>query len=775
MTPLISTINSYIYNQTVTPGANGYASSITITANGDLVAGTMTALDVGVGISGATIVNEVGGELQSHGNNYTVILQSSAQFINDGVIKNRGLDAQAGGYILNNGLISGYGAAGVGMNGVVLTSANLTNRSNILASHDGVLATNGVDISNHGKIQGGFAGVELEHGGAIGNAIYIVGGTYGVLLDDGGFVGSANLIAGGTDAVLNKAGALVLNVYPLQTRFSGGVVDEAGTGVINLQVPYSGDLNLGGTFSGFETVNFLAGSNWTLEGNISELAAGETINGFTAGENIQLDGFGATGDTYVSGTGLILADGTEYETIGITGSLVTANFIVSNMQSASVISFVEGSVAPAGDSTIPSGSTVSTPIIGMGSSESASSGATVKNPVISGGTLELAAGSTVIGNINFSGDTGKLILDGNIGVGTTIVGFAPGDSIEFKGVAFSSADTVSVATPGVLDIHTAGGDYYIAIEGAYVGEKGFTLVSDPGNLTLEEYPTCFASGTRISTARGEIAVEDLHIGDLVKTLHAGMQKIKWIGHRSYAAPFVNHANVLPICLRQSAIAPNVPARDLWVSPGHAICIDDMLIHASRLVNGVSIFQAESVESVTYYHIELEHHEVLLAENCPAESFMGEVFRRQFQNFEEFYARYPGELAPENMCLARLEDGFALSAIQRRLAARAQIAQPAELGALIGHVDKITEDRCIGWARNANAPDVPVYVDIFDDKNIRIGRVLANMFRADVKQAGFGAGYHGFEFLLPEGHAGGLSFRRAADGVVLGEARRAMAA
>ncbi len=244
-----------------------------------------------------------------------------------------------------------------------------------------------------------------------------------------------------------------------------------------------------------------------------------------------------------------------------------------------------------------------------------------------------------------------------------------------------------------------------------------------------------------------------------------MQKVKWIGKRGYAAPFANHAKVLPICIKANALACNVPARDLFVSPGHAICIDGVLIHAARLVNGVSIFQLSSVEQVMYYHIELEGHEVVFAENCPAETYMGEYFRRQFHNAAEFAQLYPGEAAPEAICLPRLDSGFQLHAIQSRIARRAGIAEATELGGLQGYIDEFTPFSVSGWARNAGAPEAPVCLDISSDGR-RVGRVVANIFRQDVCDAGFGSGFHGFEFTFPSEAGGVIMVARAIDGAFL---------
>jgi hypothetical protein len=54
-------------------------------------------------------------------------------------------------------------------------------------------------------------------------------------------------------------------------------------------------------------------------------------------------------------------------------------------------------------------------------------------------------------------------------------------------------------------------------------------------------------------------------------------------------------------------------------------------------------------------------------------------------------------------------------------------------------------------------------------------VLADMFRQDVRDAGFGAGYHGFECAIPADAAGEITVARAADGAALAPAYAAQAA
>jgi Hint domain len=53
------------------------------------------------------------------------------------------------------------------------------------------------------------------------------------------------------------------------------------------------------------------------------------------------------------------------------------------------------------------------------------------------------------------------------------------------------------------------------------------------------------------------------------------------------------------------------------------------------VNGSSIIRETNVVgSFTYYHIELSDHSIIFAENTPAETFIDNVERLTFENWEE---------------------------------------------------------------------------------------------------------------------------------------------
>ena len=153
-------------------------------------------------------------------------------------------------------------------------------------------------------------------------------------------------------------------------------------------------------------------------------------------------------------------------------------------------------------------------------------------------------------------------------------------------------------------------------------------------------PICFMPSTNVRTPAGEVAVKDLKIGDLVQTYDGRSVPVRWIGRQTVASRFSDELH-LPIRVKAEAIGENVPCRDLLVSPDHALLVGDVLIHAGALVNGTSIVRERNVPVLfTYYHVEVDDHSLIVAENTPAETFVDNVDRANFDNWHEYQALYP---------------------------------------------------------------------------------------------------------------------------------------
>ena len=151
-----------------------------------------------------------------------------------------------------------------------------------------------------------------------------------------------------------------------------------------------------------------------------------------------------------------------------------------------------------------------------------------------------------------------------------------------------------------------------------------------------EAPVCFTTGTRIAAIRGgrivQVPVEALCVGDIALTATGDHRPIRWIGRRrivpaEHRAPSDQWpVRVLAGAFGVDADGAAVPARDLRLSPGHPVLVggdadhrEGMLVPIMCLVNGTSIAR-EAVAEVVYWHVELDRHDLLLAEGLPAESY-----------------------------------------------------------------------------------------------------------------------------------------------------------
>ncbi len=138
---------------------------------------------------------------------------------------------------------------------------------------------------------------------------------------------------------------------------------------------------------------------------------------------------------------------------------------------------------------------------------------------------------------------------------------------------------------------------------------------------------CFLRGTHIETASGLQRIEELSVGDRVRTKDHGFQPIRWIGASTCAAK----GEMAPILIRKGALGNE---RDLKVSPNHRMLLADwraemlfgepeVLAPAKALVNDHSIMRAEGGEA-QYFHMMFDQHEIVFSEGVASESFYPEA-------------------------------------------------------------------------------------------------------------------------------------------------------
>ncbi len=246
------------------------------------------------------------------------------------------------------------------------------------------------------------------------------------------------------------------------------------------------------------------------------------------------------------------------------------------------------------------------------------------------------------------------------------------------GGAFSAPTTYDgLAASAVADVN---GDGKMDLVGSGffhmmpAGESESVVVALAGP---DEPAVCYAAGTRILTRQGEVAVEALREGDEVMTLLGqGFAAVTWLGHhRMNLKTHPNPRAVQPVRILAGAFGPGRPARDLRVSPGHALYVDGVLIQAERLVNGATVRREEACETVVYWHVELERHDVLVAEGLPAESYLDTGNRTAFVGGGDYVQLHP-DFAPRHSaetCAPMVHEGVRLEAVKARLLRRAQEA------------------------------------------------------------------------------------------------------
>jgi hypothetical protein len=300
-----------------------------------------------------------------------------------------------------------------------------------------------------------------------------------------------------------------------------------------------------------------------------------------------------------------------------------------------------------------------------------------------GGTINFGTNANLssTNSFNFEGvNNGHLEItspnDFQNGWSYPVSNFGPGDSIQFGTSFFTPGTYTNVYDPTAhtltIPIPTGSGSYVFH---NFSLAAGAPATFDVTSTTVTDV-TCFAAGTRILTNRGEVAVEKLAIGDLVVSSSGRARPIKWLGHREvnfWALP--NPRSAFPIRIAQHAFGTNRPSQDLYLSSGHSVCVDlcgEVLIPVGNLVNGATIAQVEC-DTVTYWHVELDTHDVLIANNLPAESYLAMGNRGYF---EERGGLLPATLEGRSrthadFCRPVVTEGPVLAFVRQRLLARAE--------------------------------------------------------------------------------------------------------
>ena len=634
------------------------AISATITNAGGTIAavGAGAHVDIGFGTSIA------GGTLSASGGGVLQVINNANGNILDGTAASGPVTITAGTTLQLN-------------DGSALELAGTASSAGVIVNHGTIALDATTDLT---QLTGHGGGTTMLTGGgqitlsdSANNRIG--GGDFGTVFDN---VDNTISGAGVIDSI---AGRLSL------TNEAAGIIDATGTNnALSVQ-------NIGVTNKGLLEDTGQAGLT-LADATITNVSG--TISAAGSGAHVDLvnNGIGATtivgGMLATSGGGVLdVANGTlsldgSQGAVTIAGALSGAGTLAL---SAGTSLFTSGATLATAGLSVASGAQaeIATPLTFAGS---LGNNGTVALDGAS--TLELSGTVGGSGAISFSpGASATLQLDATAlpagqSLANAVGGFAGGDTIDLRGLAFAGNTMPSFnSADGVLTV-TEGGVTDTLTLTSTSATSGFSLMADAAGGT--EVVVCFATGTRIRTSCSEVAVEELAVGDFVVTASNEHRPIRWIGHRALSGRENGRACALPhdqqpIRIRsgafgRDAFGADLPRRDLTLSPGHPVLVGadadgegGVLVPIMCLVNGTTISRVP-VPSVTYWHVELDAHDILLAEGMPAESYLDWGDRAFFSDAPDHALANPNFVVPGSglRCRPVALDGPLVEAERRRL-------------------------------------------------------------------------------------------------------------
>jgi hypothetical protein len=613
-----------------------YGIAITSATGSVLNEGTVSGSNIGVELADGGTINNTGATALIYGAGTGVVFNTQAGTINNtGTISAQGVAAffDGGAYINNQNVITG-GEIGVaiGGGGTVMNTGSIFSTSYSSAAYYAIYITGPqATIINSGTA----ALISSAKGGVF------VGSTLGVIVNDGTIVSTSGDGTAVTiyESVASSGSFTVQNNGP-----AGYIAGYDGIKVTNL----SATVDNTGTIIGARAV----GVDLEAGGTVSNTGTQAVI--FGNGTGVEIGGASAV----VTNAGVL--SGGAYA-VNLQGT--TSNVLIADVGAE----FIGGVAATAG----------STNTLEL-----------AQGPAAGPGTL-YGIGSQFTGftTIDFDAGTSWTLGGNNAGLaaGEVINGFTFGDTIDLAPSIISlvarrldSADLTESFSNNTLTLFSGGVEFATLNlnELTTTNSENFEVFSDGnGGTDIVMDMPCFCTGTKILTPTGEVNVEDLQVGDTVITVRNNgpvTGRVTWTGRRSLdIARHLNPDAMHPIRIIAGAFAPGLPERDLRVSPHHALYIGGALMEAISLVNGATVIQEFETRFVTYHHIALESHDVILAEGLPAETYLETGSRNMFEG-ESSMALHPNFqiLGDADFCAPMIRDGAKLEAARAHLLTRA---------------------------------------------------------------------------------------------------------
>ena len=737
---------SFTLLQTAAPGTliRGVAFAPTATASVTQIASTVT-ISGGVSSGGLVVQNPGNLVVQSGGTiSGTTLLSGATATISSG-------GSELAGFVAHGATETVLGsAAGDIIDGVqtlaagtaVVIGETIENGGTVNVTTPGAIASS-VVVNSGGTLN--------VSGRAFATNAVINGGALVLATNDATVASSIAFSATGDQLVVSSASVAGAGITGVISNFgSTDVIDERGVGAgARFSTTISGGNVVAVLSSGGVTESFAFAGSSGVTGAAYASGLSTVADGSGGTEIIYTPPTAVviTVSSGVTSSGLLVTSGNSV-VVQSGGTIVNTTIQAGGSAVISVGATDSGATILSGGFEIVSGSAIGDKIYGIQDVTTGASGGTLPatvsgETVFNGGTLELylkpdTATNTIVssggvmvmsGNVSGTNTTleagaylalqspkatlsGGLVFQGAatvafttntsagfgagaVGSGTTVLsgyalisGFGAGDVIDETLISSGSA-VLTTTTSGGNTIETiTGGTYpqYFVFSGTNIASHIQMIGDGTGGVELA-YLACFATGTRIAVPGGQRAVEEIAAGDVVTLATGGWSKVVWAGRRTL--DLRRHARpeqAQPILIEASAIADGVPARDLLVSPDHAIFLDGHLIPAKALQNGASIRQLD-LSRVTYHHIELVTHGVVLAEGLAAESYLETGNRNAFEGHEDSLILHPDFAQTQREqtgCAPFAESGAVVEAVRTRLLERAALTLGDDPELLIIH-------------------------------------------------------------------------------------------
>jgi hypothetical protein len=512
---------------------------------------------------------------------------------------------------------------------------------------------------------------------------------YGVQGSPSAYINFGFVIQGNNDTLINNGTVFGQRIGVYVTGAGDSVINAAGKNITATRAGQAGVnfYNDIGTVTNFGTISGFANPTPNYGGNAIELRHGGLVTNFgtlTGGGVLVRNGLGTAVNSGVI-LGSAVYGGIYFYNGGtvtnLAGGVISANGATSSYEGAPPY----GVVIHGGPGTVTNAGTIDGNASADGNAVLLAPGYQNRVTVdpgavfigaVNGGTaadatLELASTSSIgtlsgfgtqftnFGTINFD-TSASWLLEANTAISSAkINGFVESDTIDITGFTATSITTLTGNTGIVLT--DAANDHVTLSFGGSIGNFGF--VDGPSGTELTTI--CFCVGTLIDTPDGEVPVQTLKAGDMVLTAHNGPRKITWIGTGTVLATRGQRGVATPVVVRRGALGDSLPHQDLHVTKAHSLYIDDVLIPVEFLVNHRTILWDDHAQEVEIYHVELESHDILIANGVPAESYRDDGNRWLFQN-----ANTGWHLPPQEPYAPVLTGGPIVDAVWRRLLDRA---------------------------------------------------------------------------------------------------------